>query len=170
MNRLFAILALVLVMLLGTQVRANTLSYNYNSIKSVPIYLSITEKVSTKEGVLEGQKIQFSVLKDVIYDGKTIVKAGDIVDAEIETVITSGMNGFPAEIIVDDFKVPQIKDSMIMGNYVEVGQNRCLIVYPLKWALTIIPFVGSLTNFIKGGHAIIKPRDKVVIYYYPEWK
>ena len=170
MNKVISFIIIALLMLCNTQAKANTLSYNYSSVTSVPINLSIVNKISTKDGVLEGQQIHFKVREDVVYNGKTVVKAGDIVSAKVETVITSGMNGFPAEIIVDDFKIPNVKESQIMGNYVKVGQNRCLIVYPLKWALTIIPFVGSLTNFIYGGHAIIKPKDKVVIYYYPEWK
>ena len=43
------------------------------------------------------------------------------------------------------------------------------MVYPIKWALTPIPGVGSLTNFILGGNAKITPKDKIIIYYYPEW-
>lgn len=170
MNKFLIYILTLFVILSGQGVKAETLPYDYTSVKAVPIHLAITNKVSTKEGVLEGQELHFKVRKDSVYNGKTIVKTGDMITAKVETVITSGMNGFPAEIIVDDFKIPGIKDSQILGNYVEVGQNRCLIVYPLKWALTIIPFVGSLTNFIYGGHAIIKPKDKVVIYYYPEWK
>jgi len=170
MNKLVMLFIFLLLSGFGLRVNAGTLPYDYSSVTSVPIHLSIIKKVSTKEGVLEGQDIQFKVRKDSVYNGKTIVKAGDIINAKVETVITSGMNGFPAEIIVDSFKIPGVKDSQILGNYVEVGQNRCLIVYPLKWALTIIPFVGSLTNFIYGGHASIRPKDKVIIYYYPEWK
>ena len=79
------------------------------------------------------------------------------------------MNGFPAEIIVDDFEIPGIKSTQMQSTYIKKGQNRCFWVYPLKWALTPIPFVGSLTNFIKGGHARIKTKDIITIYYYPEW-
>ena len=80
------------------------------------------------------------------------------------------MNGFPAEIIIDKFEIPNVKQSQLECTYIKKGQNRSLFVYPLKWALTPIPFVGSLTNLIMGGHAKIKTSDTITVYYYPEWK
>ena len=167
MNRLIILLALYLLM--SAAVRAETLPYNYYDTTSIPIYLSITELLTTKHPVNEGQFVDFRVVKDVKYKNKIILKSGTIVPGRVETIITSGMNGFPAEIIVDDFQIPNIDSSKLVCTYYKKGQNRCLWVYPLKWALTIIPFVGSLTNFIKGGHAKIKPSDIVTIYYYPNW-
>lgn len=80
------------------------------------------------------------------------------------------MNGFPAEIILGDFEIPNIENSKLLNNYIKKGQNRCFWVYPLKWSLTLIPFVGSLTNLIMGGHAKIKTTDVITIYYFPDWK
>ena len=170
MIKFLVLFSLIFSITFHQPVLAEDLQYDFSSVKSVPIELSVIKKISTKEGVTEGQNVQFKVRKDVLYNGQTIVKAGEIINAKVETVITSGMNGFPAEIIVDDFQIPNIESSKLLSTYTEVGQNRCLIVYPIKWALTVIPFVGTLTNFIKGGHASIKPKDKVVIFYYPEWK
>ncbi len=149
--------------------QAKTLPYNYLSTTSVPIKLAIVEEFTTKEPLNEGDILKFRVLKDVFYNGQSIVKKGDIINGHIETIITAGMNGFPAEIIVDDFEIPGIKNSQMQSTYIKKGQNRCFWVYPLKWALTPIPFVGSLTNFIKGGHARLRPKDIITIYYYPEW-
>ncbi len=148
---------------------AEPLPYNFSDTTCVPITLSITEEISTKDSVIEGETVSFRVTKDVNYQGKTLLKAGDIVNAKIETVITSGMNGFPAEIIVDDFQIPNVDEKQLISTHYKKGQNRCLWVYPLKWSLTLIPFAGSLTNFIKGGHAKIKPKDIITIYYYPNW-
>ncbi len=145
------------------------LPYNYLSTISVPIKLEIVEEFTTKEPLNEGDILKFRVLKDAFYNGQSVVKKGDIINGRIETIITAGMNGFPAEIIVDDFEIPGIKSSQMQSTYIKKGQNRCFWVYPLKWALTPIPFVGSLTNFIKGGHARIKTKDVITIYYYPEW-
>lgn len=153
----------------GETPEIKTLPYNYLSVQSVPIKLSIAEEFTTKEPLNEGDTLKFIVRKDVYYNGKSIVKAGDIINGRIETIITAGMNGFPAEIIVDDFEIPGIKSTQMQSTYIKKGQNRCFWVYPLKWALTPIPFVGSLTNFIKGGHARIKTKDIITIYYYPEW-
>lgn len=80
------------------------------------------------------------------------------------------MNGFPAEIIVDNFEIPNIDNSKTISTYAKKGQNRCIWVYPLKWSLTWIPLVGSFTNLIKGGQAKIKTTDVIIVYYYPEWK
>ena len=110
------------------------------------------------------------MIKDVVYKDTVILKSGDIVTGTLETIITSGMNGFPAEVIIDDFNIPNIKPSQLISTYNKRGQNRCFWVYPLKWSLTLIPFVGSLTNFIMGGEAKVKTSDVITIYYYPEWK
>ncbi len=146
------------------------LPYDYSSTEAIPIKLSIINEVSTKDGLIEGQKLKFKVLEDVYYENMPVVKKDDIITGTVETIITSGMNGFPAEIIVDDFEIAGINSSQLISTYIKKGQNRCFWVYPLKWALTIIPFVGSLTNFIMGGHARIKTKDVITIYYFPKWK
>lgn len=152
----------------NTQIQ-EVLPYNYTSLKRIPIELTIIEEISTKNPPNEGDMINFKVKNNVFYKKRLILRAGQIVPARVENVITSGMNGFPAEIVVGNFLFPEIKQSQIMGEYTKKGQNRCYFVYPLKWALTLIPFVGSLTNFIMGGHAKIKTTDVVTIYYYPQW-
>ena len=146
------------------------LPYDYSDTTSIPIYVSIVEEVSTKHHPIEGRELKFKVNKDVYYNDEKILSKGDIITGRIETIITSGMNGFPAEIILDDFEIPNIKNSQLLCKYVKKGQNRCFWVYPLKWALTLIPFVGSTTNFIKGGHARIKPTDVITIEYFPNWR
>lgn len=164
-KRLFT---LVLSLLLFT-IPAFALEYDFSSTKCIPIRMTIRTELSTKNPVPEGSDVKFKVIEDVIYNGQTIVKRGKIIHAKVGTIITSGMNGFPAEIIVDNFVIPNIDETQLISSYSQSGQNRCLWVYPLKWALTPIPFVGTLTNFIKGGDAYIKPTDIVTIYYYPEW-
>ena len=146
------------------------LDYDYTSVTNVPIRMSIVKEISTKSPIAEGQEVEFRVLNDVEYNGEIIVEKGDIVNGKIETIITSGMNGFPAEIIFDNFKIRDISTSKLSCIYTKKGQNRCFWVYPLKWALTPIPFVGSLTNLIKGGHARLKTTDVITVYYYPDWK
>ncbi len=152
-------------------VSQKTLPYDYSSTYYVPIKLAIVTPITTKgEKIYEGQTIQFKVKETAYSFEKPILFKGTLVNAKIETIISSGMNGFPAEIIIGNFEIPNIKSSQLQDTYIKKGQNRCYIVYPIKWALTIIPFVGTLTNFIMGGHAKIKTKDEIVIYYYPEWK
>lgn len=160
----------IIIINLAIMVPSFGLNYDYTSTKSIPVQFQIIEEINTKNPPAEGSKVKFKAVSDAVYDGKTIVKKGDIVSATVETIITSGMNGFPAEIIVDRFEIPHIEQSQLEGTFIKKGQNRCLWVYPLKWSLTPIPFVGSLTNLIMGGHARIKPSDVITVYYYPEWK
>ena len=146
------------------------LGYDYTSTRVIPIELSPVKEITTKQKHLPGEKVEFKANNSVYDNGKIILKKGDIINAALETDISSGMNGFPAEIIIDKFKIPGISQSKLLSTYSKAGQNRCLIVYPIKWMLTPIPLAGSLTNFIKGGHARLKPSDTVIIYYYPDWK
>lgn len=146
------------------------LPYDYTDTTAIPVMFAVTKEVSSEKGLQEGQLLDFRVIRDVYYNEELILKKGDIVKGRIDTIVTSGMNGFPAEIMIDDFYLPGIKQSQLMGGYVKKGQNRCFWVYPLKWSLTLIPFVGSLTNFIKGGHVKLRPTDIITIYYYPNWR
>ncbi len=148
----------------------NKLPYNFESTYRVPIKMGILDPISTKDKLIEGEIIKFKILNDTYCKRRTILKKDEIVTARIETIITSGMNGFPAEIILGNFEIPNLESSKLVDYYTKKGQNRCFIVYPLKWALTIIPLVGSLTNFIMGGHARIKTSDIITIYYYPDWE
>ncbi|MBE7713008.1 MAG: hypothetical protein E7Z87_04630 [Cyanobacteria bacterium SIG26] len=147
----------------------NTLPYDFSSTKKIPIELSIIEEITTKNPPNEGDIINFKATKNIFYNRKLIVRSGQIIPARVENIITSGMNGFPAEIVVNNFQIEGISQSQLISEYSKKGQNRCYWVYPLKWSLTLIPFVGSLTNFIMGGHAKIKTTDKITIYYYPQW-
>ena len=79
------------------------------------------------------------------------------------------MNGIPASIIIGSFDIPNIDTNKLTYSYEIVGQDRSLWVYPLKWALTFLPPTGTLTNFIKGGHARLKENDTVELYFYPNW-
>lgn len=143
--------------------------YNYESTKCVPIKLHITENIKNENHIYEGQPVTFKVIEDVIYNNETIIKQGTIVPARVETIIASGMNGIPASIIFGDFKFENIDKNKIDYTYERFGQDRSLWVYPLKWALTILPPTGSLTNFIKGGHARLKTNKIIQLNYYPEW-
>lgn len=90
--------------------------------------------------------------------------------ARVETVATQGMNGIPAMIILDRFEIPGLDSAKMKSSYIKKGLNLTYIVLPVKWALTILPPTGSLTNFIVGGPAKVSPKKDVTIYYYPEWE
>ena len=116
------------------------------------------------------QEIKLKVRNNVYCHDCLFVKKGTIATARIETIITKGMNGFPAEIILNNFKIDGVESSHLMGEYIKAGRSWALMVYPIKWALTPIPFVGSLTNLIKGGDANIETDDLIIVKYYPHWR
>lgn len=146
------------------------LNYNYESTTKIPLLLKVTEPIKSEKEVYEGQKVYFRVVKDVLYNNKLIFKRGEKIESKITAIITPGMNGIPASIIFTNFKlVEQSIKGQLSAEYEIQGQDRSLIVFPLKWALTILPPSGSLTNLIMGGHAKLKTKERITIYYYPEW-
>lgn len=145
------------------------LKYNYLDTTQIPVKLSITRDILSEGDVYEGQTIQFKVKSNVIYKGQVVIKKDTIVPAKVETIIVSGMNGIPASVIVGSFQFENIPNGQITNTYEFFGQDRSLWVFPLKWALTPLPPTGSLTNFIKGGHAKLDRDDTITIYYYPNW-
>lgn len=147
---------------------AQNLNYNYQSLVSIPIKLKITKKAKDKH-LTEGQVLEFKVLEDVVYGNNTLIKQDEPVTARVETLISNGMNGIPASIVLGNFSVPNLEQDKISQKYEYFGLDLSLLVFPLKWALTPIPPTGSLTNFIKGGRASLSDKKIITIYYYPEW-
>lgn len=146
------------------------LNYNYESFDRVVIPLKTLQNLSTKSNsVYEGQELKFVVKRNVKYKHQTVIKQGTIVTARIETYITRGMNGIPATLIIDNFEIPEIEQSKIKGTFIKKGVSLTTLVLPIKWILTPIPGVGSLTNFIIGGNANLTDKDNIFIYYYPNW-
>lgn len=171
MNKIKLILLLFLFFALKSSVRANeTLPYDYSDTFSIPVRLSVVNEISTSGGLIEGEEIKLKLKNDIYYKHKIIARRNDVATAKIETYITKGMNGFPAEIILDRFKINGIKDSQLLGTYTKSGKNFAPLVYPIKWALTPIPLAGTVTNLITGTNATIRPEDEIVIYYFPNWK
>ena len=144
--------------------------YNYESFEKIPVKLRISKPISTKKDkIYDGMPLTFYVKQDVKYKNRTILNKGDIFTANVETYMTKGMNGIPAVILIDHFKSEKMDNRKIKGTYIRKGLSLSLVVFPIKWALTPIPGVGSLTNFITGCSASIKEKDTIIIYYYPHW-
>ena len=143
--------------------------YNYQSTEKIPVIIQSSKIMKSEKDVSEGSLISMKVYSDVEYKGEIIIPKDTILTAKIETTVPSGMNGIPASIIIGSFDIPNIDTNKLTYSYEIVGQDRSLWVYPLKWALTILPPTGSLTNFIFGGHAKLNTKKKIKLYYYPDW-
>lgn len=146
------------------------LNYNYQSTKKIPVKIFIKERIKSELDVYEGQEVFFIVNNNIRYKNRIVINEGTLVTAKVGTIIKSGMNGIPASIIFDSFEIPGVQKEQISDTIEVHGQDRSLIVFPLKWALTILPPTGSLTNFIKGGHARLNTGKLLTLYYYPEWQ
>lgn len=147
----------------------NAYKYNYEDLKRIPIELRVMVSIKSERDLKEGEKIVFLACHDVYEHGHKILKKNDTVYATVETIIMSGMNGIPASIIFGDFQFDNIDSSKVTDTFEVYGQDRSLWVFPLKWALTFLPPTGSLTNFIKGGHAKLKDNETIELYYHPNW-
>ena len=143
--------------------------YDYTSTQKLPIKLSITKDIKSEKELTEGQILSFTVKENIFHNGKIVIAKDTPATARVETLVKSGMNGIPATIILGNFKIQNIKKGQLTEFYEIEGQDRSIIVFPLKWALTFLPPSGSLTNFIKGGHAKIKTKKPITIYYHPDW-
>ncbi|MBO5738252.1 hypothetical protein J6R97_02815 [bacterium] len=144
-------------------------NYNFEPTEVIPIKLKVINPVKSEKELYEGQQVDFRVVQNVVHNDKIIIKRGAVVPAKISVIITPGMNGIPASIILKDFDIENIEKTKLTDYYEVFGQNRSLMVIPLKWVLTVLPPTGSLTNLIMGGHAKLAVKKPITIYYYPNW-
>lgn len=144
-------------------------NYNFEATEVIPIKLKVINPVKSEKELYEGQQVDFRVVQNVVHNDKIIIKRGAVVPAKISVIITPGMNGIPASIILKDFDIENIEKTKLTDYYEVFGQNRSLMVIPLKWVLTVLPPTGSLTNLIMGGHAKLAVKKPITIYYYPNW-
>ena len=143
--------------------------YNYDSTIKIPIELKIINTINSEKELYENQIINFKVAKDVIYNDKIIVKRGTLAPAKVSVIVLPGMNGIPASIVFKDFEIEGLEKEQLTNYYEIFGQDRTMIILPLKWLLTILPPSGSLTNLIMGGHVKLKPKKHITIFYYHDF-
>lgn len=156
--------------LLDSPLPKTNLEYDYSGTTRLPVKMKLVKDYGSEEDVYEGQELKLNVVKDVIYNKNVVIKKGTDATAKVNILISTGMNGIPASVILNEIKIVNIDSKQLVDEFELFGQDRSLLVFPLKWALTILPPTGSLTNFIMGGHARLKPSKIITVYYYPEWK
>ncbi len=145
------------------------LKYDYSSLKREKILLIPVEKYSTPHNVYDGMEIKLKVKKNVRI-GRNLLKRDTPASAIVELSTTNGMTGIPATITLGQVNISGLEHDKLYCYYVKEGQNRTVWILPLKWALTWLPGVGSLTSLIKGGQAVLKTTDEIPVYYYYDWK
>lgn len=145
------------------------IKFDFESIKQVPVKMSITQKISTKTHLKEGQKLDFKVIKDVVLDKNLELKKGTIITGKLETISLNQAFGVPADIVIDDFKTVVNKSEInLEGNIHKIGANRSLWVYPVGYTTGIMFFGAGFALFtVRGGHAKIRTKDVYEAYYMP---
>lgn len=134
--------------------------HNILSENESDIVLRIKEKVSTKQRLEEGEKLDFVLTNDVKIKNK-LYKKGTTVTARVETVSMNKSYGVPADLIVGNFKINEVN---IPGEIKKTGANRSLWVYPCGYVGIIFFGAGLLLFPIRGGHAKINPRESFTLY------
>ncbi len=145
-----------------------TNKYDYSSLRREKIILTPTEKYSTPHHVYDGMPVSLVVKRNARI-GRDLLRKGTPAKGIVELYTTNGMTGIQATITIGKIEIQGLDSSKLGYYYVKEGQNRSTWILPLKWALTFIPFVGSFTNLIKGGQAVLRPGDEIPVYYYYDW-
>jgi basic membrane lipoprotein Med (substrate-binding protein (PBP1-ABC) superfamily) len=138
--------------------------------ETVYVYVSSLNKIVTKKGLFEGQKVKFIVAEDVYKNKSLFIKKNTPVFAYIETITKSSFNGDPAQLIVGRFTTYDV-----LGNIIELssqikknGANRSYWVRPLVTIGYCVPIFGTpllLFFFVKGGRAKINTKQEFKLYY-----
>ena len=156
---------------LNTYAIEEILPYDYSSTYSVKIELMPLEKIDSGDSeIYEGKIVKFKVKEDVIVQNHKILPKGTIATGRIGNIMSNGFNGIPAEILIDDFNIPGIKNSKLVYNSKIVGHDHLYWLLPVRAALMPIPFSNIFTYFIKGGEAKLRTNERLILYYYPDWK
>ena len=144
-------------------------TFDFANQEKVEIPLRIKEKITTSilDKTYEGEKIELEVAEDVFHNEKLIVQKGTHATGKVEIVVTRGFAGLPAEIFISDIKIDTLDSSRINGFISKRGFSTTALILPIKWALTPLPPLGSLTNIFVGGNATLSPRKVINVYYYP---
>ncbi|MBQ2645409.1 hypothetical protein IJG14_07570 [bacterium] len=134
--------------------------FNIDYEEMQPIQISIKDYFSTRKKVQEGEYIDFITTNNVKINNQIYPK-GTKVNGRIETISPNDFMGIPADIVISNFTIDNIK---ILGEINKTGANRTLWVYPLSSGTMGFFGIGILFVFIKGGHAKIKSSDIYTFY------
>lgn len=145
------------------------IKFDFESIKRIPVKISILQNISTKKNLKEGQRLNFKVVHDIVLDKNIELKKDTIITAKLETISLNQAFGVPADIVIDNFKtVSGQQEINFEGNIHKIGANRSLWVYPVGYITGIMFFgAGFLLFTVRGGHAKLNAKKIYEVYYCP---
>lgn len=134
-----------------------------DTLDSKELLIKSSQYVSTKNNLLEGKILKFTVCKPIQID-KYYIDKGTSVLARIENISLNQSFGTPASIIISNFQLPEFPTINIEGSINKTGANRSLWVYPV--GSSFLPFfgLGALVYTIRGGHAKIYTSEIFKVY------
>ena len=144
--------------------------YEFVGVKSHEGYMKVGYTNRDVETRVKEQVGATHVPYRILYQDSAMRSDGScFMDHDVHDILER--KGFK-KLNIGDFiiRINNIKKGQLSQSFEIFGQDRSLFVFPLKWALTPLPPTGSLTNFIKGGHAKLSENKTITIYFYPEWK
>lgn len=127
----------------------NICSAGYTLPAGTPIILQAIQTIAA-DAITTGSNVEFRVVKDVIVDGKTLIKAGAVSRAQVSFAKKKGYIGIPGEITISDFSVNAVDGTYIPLNATLSSKGEDKIVMAAILTLVCLPFA-----LIKGGEAII---------------
>lgn len=138
--------------------------YNFAK-KQIPIKLQIAKKFNAKDGVKEGNFLEFKTISDAIINNIKLPKGTSVI-GRIETVSKSDKMGVPESIVIDNFYVKQKPEINFYGYISKSGANRTIWVYPLYQAGNILLYVAGFVFVpIHGGHVKFSTDEIYTVYY-----
>lgn len=168
MNKIFGIIFLFIIFLTNAAFSAelkktdysvlSSSSFNFEELNRIPLKLKIISEISTKDNLIEGQKLIFLTTENVVLSHKKVLPAGSRVLGVVETISDREKSGVPANLIIGNFKIEYIPSAKISGRIVLSGTDRTDLVRMFK------PFLFA----VKGGHAKISSDGTFVVWYIPQ--
>lgn len=144
------------------------LNFDFDLVRQIPFKIAITNNITSKKDLTEGQELNFRTLDDVKLDNNLVLKKDTLVTARLETISLNQAFGVPADIIIDDFKaISNQSEINLEGSIHKIGANRSLWVYPAGYIGCFFFGAGLLLFPIRGGHAKIKTTETYEVYYIP---
>lgn len=143
------------------------LDYDYSDTDSVVVKLRPKSKISTSGRLRDGDIVKFTVVQNIIYNGKIVLPKNSEVSAVVENISPNDRYGVPANIVISRFHSEILPAKTLDGEINRQGKNNSIWVYPLSYVL--MPFFGAGfgTTFIRGGNVNINTSDIIEIYYRP---
>ena len=84
--------------------------------------------------------------------------------AALQFEFCSGAGGWST-----DFEIENLDSNKIKEPVSKRGFSMTALIFPIKWALTPFPPMGSLVNLAVGFNASLTPKQILDIYYYPNY-